>query len=345
MPEIMECHRSAWAVREEMLPVFGAVMTGRFDGLVKAAQERYNAASAAGPGGQQLTGGVAILSLTGVLTPQGSFISMLFGGGAGGLQGFRADFREALAADEIAAIVIDIDSPGGLVDLVPETAAEIRNARGAKPIVAVANTLAASGAYWIGAQADEIVVTPSGSIGSIGVYAVHDDWSKFNEDFGVTPTYVSAGKYKVERNPDTPLSDEAEAAMQATIDELYGMFVADVAAGRGTTPDAVTGGYGEGRVVTASRALQLGMADRIDTLEATIARLVGAPSVDAAAVAQALARRADEAPSPAPARREPEPAASDDHETEPAEPAEQTSPPRGGGDPEQKARVTDLLLA
>jgi hypothetical protein len=66
--------------------------------------------------------------------------------------------------------------------------------------------MAASAAYWIAAQADELVVTPSGFVGSIGTYAIHEDWSKFNEDFGVLPTYISAGKYKTEGNPDEPLS-------------------------------------------------------------------------------------------------------------------------------------------
>jgi hypothetical protein len=145
-------------------------------------------------------------------------------------------------------------------------------AREQKPIIAVANTLAASAAYWVAAQADELVVTPSGDVGSIGVYMVHEDWSSANAAFGVTPTYVAAGRYKVEGNPDEPLSDEARAAMQQSVDDLYDLFVADVAAGRGDSPAAVRAGYGEGRVLPAARAVAAKLADSIGSAEDTIAR-------------------------------------------------------------------------
>jgi signal peptide peptidase SppA len=239
-----------------------------------------------------------VIPLTGVLTPRYSFLSYLFGGG-GGLVDFRDAFREALNSPDVGAIVLDVDSPGGLIDLVPETAAEIRDARGTKPIVAVANTMAASGAYWIAAQADELVVTPSGSVGSIGVYMVHEDWSGFNEQQGIQPTYISAGKYKTEGNPDEPLSDEARADWQQEVDDLYAMFVADVAAGRGVTAEQVRDGYGEGRTLLADRALAAGMVDRVDTIETVIgALLVPGSTGGAAARAGRASDRAAAAPRP-----------------------------------------------
>jgi hypothetical protein len=184
--------RSTWAIRGDALPrLVEAHRAGRASGRVlerlavraaaatpKAA--RRQAAARAG-------GAVAVIPLTGVITPRGSFLSMLFGGGGGGLIDFRDTFRQAVADPDVGAIVIDIDSPGGLVDLVPETAAEIRAARGEKPIISVANTMAASAAYWIGSQGDEFVVTPSGDVGSVGVYMVHEDWSGFNAGDGHRP--------------------------------------------------------------------------------------------------------------------------------------------------------------
>jgi ClpP class serine protease len=115
--------------------------------------------------GVTVAGAVAVIPLRGVITPRPSLFAMLFGFGGGGLQGFREDFRAALDDDDVGSILIDVDSPGGLVDLIPETAAEIRGGRGRKPIVAIANTRAASAAYWLGSQADELVVTPSGEVG------------------------------------------------------------------------------------------------------------------------------------------------------------------------------------
>lgn len=218
--------------------------------------------------------GVAVIPLRGVITPRASYFSLMLGGGYG-LQGFRSAMRAAIADDEIGAVVIDVDSPGGSCALVTETAQELRSMRGAKPIVAVANTMCASAAYEIAVQADEVVVTPSGLVGSIGVYCVHIDWSAWNERFGIDPTYVYAGRYKVEANEDEPLSDDAHQALQKRVDELYAKFVTDVAKGRGVSPKAVRQGFGEGRVVGADEAVSLGMADRVGTFEETVTRLVG----------------------------------------------------------------------
>jgi signal peptide peptidase SppA len=279
--------------------------------------------------GVTIAGAVAVIALRGVITPRPSFLSMLFGFGGGGLQGFREDFRDALDDDDVGSILIDIDSPGGLVDLIPETAAEIRGGRGRKPIVAVANTRAASAAYWLGAQADELVVTPSGEVGSIGVFMVHDDFSKFNEELGVAVTYIKAGKFKTEGNPDEPLSDDAKAHWQQLVDEPYSLFVSDVAAGRNVSEATVRDGFGQGRVLPAQMALDAGMVDSIETYEQVVARLVNraptgstngaaaAAAADPAAVlaaaqaqtaaaaatdpaAQPPARREDQSPPPAP---------------------------------------------
>jgi ClpP class serine protease len=143
-------------------------------------------------------------------------------------------------------------------------------------IVAVANTMAASAAYWIASQADELVVTPSGQVGSIGVLAVHQDSSKLQERIGITTTVISAGRFKAESFG--PLSKAATQALQSNVDDLYDLFVADVAAGRKVSTQAVTAGYGEGRMVLAANAKPLGMVDEIATLEATIVRLGGMPS-------------------------------------------------------------------
>lgn len=216
-----------------------------------------------------------VIPLKGVITPHASLFSLLFGGADGSLDTFRRSFRNAMGDSEVGTVVLDVDSPGGLVDLVPETAAEIRKARESKKIVAVSNPLTASAAYWLASQADEIVVTPSGESGSIGVYATHQDISGALDKAGIKPTLISAGKYKVEGNPYEPLDEEAQQAIQDSVDEYYGMFVKDVAAGRGVKVSEVKAGYGEGRTLTAGKALEANLVDRVDTLESTVARLTG----------------------------------------------------------------------
>jgi hypothetical protein len=92
---------------------------------------------------------------------------------------------------------------------------------------------------------------PSADVGSIGVYAAHVDASAAARRRGLKYTLISAGKFKVEGNPFEPLSDEARAAMQASVDEFYAMFTSDVAKNRDVSVKDVRNGYGEGRVLTA----------------------------------------------------------------------------------------------
>lgn len=229
-------------------------------------------------------GAVAVLRMHGTILPRAGMMGAMSGGVS--LEAFRRNFRQVADDPSVRAIVLDIDSPGGQVDLVPETAALVRAARRAdRPIVAVANTLMASAAYWIGAAADEIVVSPSGVVGSIGVLTMHKDVSRRAEAEGIAVTYVFAGPRKVEGNPFQPLDDEARAALQADVDTLYGMFVADVAKARGVPKNVVRADpvkaerhFGGGRTLNAEAAVAMGMADRVGTFEDTLARAAGRKS-------------------------------------------------------------------
>jgi signal peptide peptidase SppA len=374
--------RKAWAILPEALDLLAAWASGdASEDDVRAAAARNGARTAEGV--VVAAGGVAVIPLRGVITPAPSLLSMIFGIGTGGLQGFRASLREALGSEEVSSIVIDVDSPGGLSDLVPETAAEIRAAREQKPIVAVANTMAASAAYWLASQASEFVVTPSGTAGSIGVYAVHEDWSRFNEDVGVKPTYVTAGKHKAEMNPDEPLSDTARGHLQEMVDAVYGMFTADVAAGRGIGQDVASGEqFGEGRMFTAEAAVERGMADGVAMFEEAVSRLQAEPprsgasvalgaeavTLDASAIASAVADAlrkpraevpeppAEPAPAPEPEpdpQPEPDPDPAPDTEPDPPAPDEPPADPpvdEPDAEPEAEAStpapgVLDLLTA
>lgn len=371
----LDSSTSPWALREDVLKMLHRRAAGLPPAVLVALQEKaaeQAAAYAARRAGPDVQAGVAVLPLRGVITPRPSLLSVLFGGG-GGLQEFRAGLADAVAAEEVASILINVDSPGGSTALMLEVAAEIRNARTAKPVVAVANTMATSAAYWLASQADELVATPSGDVGSIGIYLVHDDWSTWNEGFGVIPTYVSAGKYKTEANPDEPLSDEAREHLQEIVDETYAAFVADVAKGRGVSAGAVRSGFGEGRMLTAKKALAEGMVDKVATIEDTLGRLARgkvrgrrADAVQPAIVAEgiasdeaieALVEETDtdtEAVADEPEVISADPLAATDEPSETADASEQpdegspdddtTSPP-GGVDPEQNARIADVLLA
>ena len=169
----------------------------------------------------------------GVVTQRGNMVEDVSGPGSVSTQQFASALRQALADDTVSQILIDIDSPGGSVYGVAELADEIIAARSQKPVVAVANRLAASAAYWIGCAASELYVTPGGEVGSIGVWQAHFDYSQALAAEGVAPTLISAGKYKVEGNLDTPLDADAQGFMQSRVDDYYAAFTEGVARGRG----------------------------------------------------------------------------------------------------------------
>lgn len=218
-------------------------------------------------------GTIAVLPIAGVIAHRISSVNQLSGPGGTSTEGLGQQFDAVIADPDVVAVVFDVDSPGGSVFGVQELADKIHAARGTKPIVAVSNALAASAGYWLASAADEVVVTPSGEVGSIGVYGLHQDVSRAADAAGYTHTFISAGRYKVEGNSFEPLGDEARAAMQGRVDDYYRAFTSAVARGRGVSAVDVRNGFGEGRVVGAQQAVKLGMADRVATLDETIARL------------------------------------------------------------------------
>jgi len=217
-------------------------------------------------------GAVAVLPLHGVIMNRSSMLSNISGPGGTSSEAFGAMFKAALADPQVKAIVLDVNSPGGHVAGTEELSGMIHNARGQKPIIAHVNSLAASAAYWIATAADEMVVTPTGLVGSIGVMGQHENIAEKLKAEGVERTIIYAGKYKTEGSDLGPLTEEARAYMQGRVDEAYGMFVKAIARNRGVTQAAVRDGFGQGRVVGAEAAIKEGMADSVGTLDDVLAR-------------------------------------------------------------------------
>jgi len=268
-----------WAIRPEILAVIVDMLHFRAEGGRLTPEEVTARIDAAGPRNRQPVqggDGVAVLQLYGIIAPRASLLAETSTGGTG-LDAFMGAFRSAMADPDIGSIVIDIDSPGGQVDGLTEAAAEIRAARDQKPITSVAS-MAASAAYWIGSQASEFVVSPSGWVGSIGIRSAHEDLSGFYEQKGVKITQITSGKYKGEGSPYEPLTDETRAYMQSIADGYYAMFLADVAKGRNVPLATVRDGYGEGRMLLAKDAKAEGMIDRIDTLDGVLRRELSRPA-------------------------------------------------------------------
>ena len=236
-------------------------------GAPQAAEQRRNSAASG-------AGGVAVIPLYGVMAHRAHMVQKVSGPGGTSTELFGRALSAALADPAVAAVLIDVDSPGGSVHGTQELADRIHAARGqGKPIVAIANATAASAAYWVASAADEVVATPSALVGSIGVITAHQDKSAKLAAEGIKMTFVHAGRYKAEGNSTEPLTDEGRAYAQAMVDQFYGVMVKSIARGRGVAPEIVRSRFGEGRTLTAADALAAGMIDRIETLDETIARL------------------------------------------------------------------------
>jgi signal peptide peptidase SppA len=175
----------------------------------------------------------------------------------------RQDVRRALADPQAKTIDLIVDSPGGSVLGLPETADVIQAANRVKPVRAFVTGIAASAAYWLASQASTISLTPSGEVGSVGVLDLHSDVTKMLDDAGVKITAVHAGQHKVERAAFTPLSDEAKAHMQTGVNAWYSDFLAAVRKGRGARVSA-SSNYGGGRMLSAKDALSQGLVDFIN---------------------------------------------------------------------------------
>ena len=293
-PHILAAFASEyWAMEETKLMAIVDLLAMQADGMKFSADEieariaPQTAASVA-----RRDGAVAVVPLRGIIAPRASVVANSSTGGGLTAEGFIQSI-EAVAADEgVKAIVIDADTPGGNVLNVDEASAAVAAVRGVKPIVVQVTGSLASAGYWVGASADEIVMSPSSQAGAIGVRTAYDDVSERLSKDGINREILSAGKFKGEGLLG-PLSDETRAYMQGRLDEYYGMFVDRVAQGRGVTAAAVRDGFGQGRVLGAAAAVREGMADRIATMSETLTRFgAGGPDPTGRKVAPAREKRA-----------------------------------------------------
>lgn len=219
--------------------------------------------------GYRVVDGVAVISAMGGLvhrTKLAADSSLLIG-----YNDLAADVEDALSKSDVHAIALVMDSPGGEVAGAFELAERIYAARGRKPIVAVADGMAASAAYLAASAADEVVLTNTSYVGSIGVVMRHVDFSRALANDGITVSHIFAGEHKIDGNPYQPLPDAVRAALQADIEGLYQMFVQAVAKHRGMDEQAVRdtrAGVYRGVAAVAAR-----LADRIGTVDAVVAEL------------------------------------------------------------------------
>ena len=229
------------------------------------------------------SGAVAVIPLFGTVSRRMGMLDAMSGGCS--IETFCQSFRQAMADPQVSSILVQVHSPGGSVYGVEECARMIMDARRQKRVVAIADNLMASAAYYISSAAGELVATPSAEAGSIGVYTVHFDLSAALEAEGIKATIIKAGERKAEGNPYEPLDDDAGAHIQTIVDAYYNQFIRSVAKGRGVPVATVREQFGQGRTFTSERLLSLGMVDRVATFEETVEDLARGRKMPASSAA------------------------------------------------------------
>lgn len=201
--------------------------------------------------------GVAIIPI------HGSLINR-FGQCYGYVTGYNFIRRQrdaAMADPDVTAIVYDVNSCGGEAAGCFELADESFALRGTKPTISVVDSACYSAAYALASTSDQVVVTPTGGAGSVGVYTMHVDMSKMLEDWGLNITLIHAGEHKVDGHPYAELPDDVRADMQKSVDATYNKFVESVARNRNLSVEAVKDT--QARCYSADDALALGLIDSV----------------------------------------------------------------------------------
>jgi protease-4 len=170
--------------------------------------------------------------------------------------------RAAKDDDSVKAIIIDLDTPGGEVTASDEIYHELKLC--GKPVVAMMNTLAASGGYYVACGANKIVANKFTMTGSIGVIISSFDVSGLLDWAKVKPEFYTSGKMKNMLNPAKPTTEEEVKVIQALVMDAYKEFAGIVAEARNIPLEKITEGeLGDGRVFDGEQALANGLVDQI----------------------------------------------------------------------------------
>lgn len=213
-------------------------------------------------------GGIGTVALRGPMMRNPDVIDQLVFG-ATDTEEVLAAVHEASEREDVQAILLDIDSPGGSVNGTPELAAAVAAASKSKAVYAFSAGQMCSAAYWVASQCDAVYATPSARVGSIGVILPVVDSSEAFAQAGLKMEVFAAGKFKSAGTPGTSLTDEQKDWLQSEVEEIAADFRSAVLARGRKIPDEAM----EGQTFSGRRAMRLNMAGMVDGRAQVIARL------------------------------------------------------------------------
>jgi len=187
----------------------------------------------------------------------------------------REQLDRARRDDDVAAVLLRIDTPGGgatASEILYRDVLRFKQERGV-PVVAQLMSLATSGGYYVAMAADEVVAHPTTVTGSIGVLFVGVEFSGLMDKLGISDQTLTGGEQKDAMSPLRPMTPAERSHMQAVVDDLHARFKSVVAEGRPDLSQEEVEALGDGRIFSASQALEQGLVDRTGSLQETIAAL------------------------------------------------------------------------
>jgi protease-4 len=186
--------------------------------------------------------------------------------------------------DDIKAIVLRIDSPGGAVGPAQEIYREVQKLKDQKHVVVSMGSVAASGGYYIASAADKIVSNPGTITGSIGVIVEFINLEELLSKIGLKGQVIKSAKYKDIGSPFRSMKDEENRLIKKVLDDVHKQFVEAVAEGRGMKVEEVVK-LADGRIFSGAQAKQLGLVDQLGNMNdainlgAELAGIEGKPRV------------------------------------------------------------------
>ncbi len=205
-----------------------------------------------------IRGRSAIVPIQGPIFRRANFFTHF--SGATALETIATDIRTAVDNDAIDQIVLQVSSPGGQAESIAELADRIREMSKKKPIIAYADGFMASAAYWLGAAANQVVVSKTAIVGSVGtVLTLYRD----SKD----PNVIQIVSSQSPKKRLDPSSDEGRAANQELADKFTDVFIDSLAYLRGVDRDTVLAKFGQGGVFVGADAVTAGLADRVGSIE------------------------------------------------------------------------------
>lgn len=213
---------------------------------------------------------IAVVPIIGSLIHRASWIETY--SGLRSYEGIIRDTEAAINDPQVDAVVLDINSPGGVVTGVFDSVAKIKELREKKPIYAFVNESAYSAGYLWASHATMIMAPRSGGVGSIGVRMTHADYSVANEKAGVKYTSLAIGDRKMDFDPNSPLTETAIKEEMDKLQVLYDMFVDAVATSRNIKREDIV--KTQAGTYMAEEALKLGLIDKVMSFDEAIEFIV-----------------------------------------------------------------------